>query len=130
VAFQARDYAGALQHANRAIALDQEFWIGHQMRGQALEEFGDHDFALKALATAADFQARTACPRRRACRARDADAAFDWLDRADAARDVHLMFLTVDVKWDCYRTDPRFGDLLARCGFTTIGTRAGKAIER
>jgi hypothetical protein len=60
----------------------------------------------------------------------DADAAFEWLDRAYAARDVHLMFLTVDVKWDRYRTDPRFGDLLARCGFTTIGTRAGKAIER
>ena len=39
VAFQARDYAGALQHANRAIALDQEFWIGHQMRGQALEHW-------------------------------------------------------------------------------------------
>jgi hypothetical protein len=60
----------------------------------------------------------------------DADAAFEWLDRAFAVRDVHLMFLTVDVKWDRYRTDPRFGDLLSRCGFSTIGTRAGKAIER
>jgi TolB-like protein/DNA-binding winged helix-turn-helix (wHTH) protein/Flp pilus assembly protein TadD len=53
VAFQARDYAGALQYANRAIALDQEFWIGHQMRGQALEQLGDDDLALTALATAA-----------------------------------------------------------------------------
>ena len=26
----------------------------------------------------------------------DADAAFEWLNRAYAARDVHLMFLTVD----------------------------------
>ena len=60
----------------------------------------------------------------------DADAAFEWLDRAYAVRDVHLMFLTVDVKWDPLRADPRFGALLARCGFTTIGTRAGKAIER
>ena len=60
----------------------------------------------------------------------DADAAFGWLDRAYAAGDVHLIFLTVDVKWGRYRTDPRFGDLLARCGFTTIGTRAGKAIAR
>jgi TolB-like protein/DNA-binding winged helix-turn-helix (wHTH) protein/Flp pilus assembly protein TadD len=60
----------------------------------------------------------------------DAEAAFEWLDRAYAARDVHLMFLTVDVKWDRYRTDPRFGDLLARCGFTTMGTRAVEAIER
>ena len=168
VSFQARDYASALQHANRAIALDQEFWIGHQMRGQALEELGDHDLALKALATAARLSGQNSKPisltgyilgrSGRAAEARDllgalemasrqryvppyalalvhaglgdADAAFEWLDRAFAARDVHLMFLTVDAKWDRYRTDPRFGDLLARCGFTAIGPRAGKAIER
>jgi TolB-like protein/DNA-binding winged helix-turn-helix (wHTH) protein/Flp pilus assembly protein TadD len=168
VAFQARDYAGALQHANRSIALDQEFWIGHQMRGQALEELGDHDLALTALATAARLSGQNSKPisltgyilgrSGRTAEARDllgalemasrqryvppyalalvhaglgdADAAFEWLDRAYAARDVHLMFLTVDVKWDRYRTDPRFADLLARCGFTTIGTPAGKTIER
>ena len=168
VAFQARDYAGALQHANRAVAIDQEFWIGHQMRGQALEELGDHDLALKALATAARLSGqnskaisltgyilgrsgRTADARdllgalEMASRQRyvppyalalvhaglgDADAAFEWLDRAYAARDVHLMFLTVDVKWDRYRADPRFGDLLARCGFTTVGPRGGNAIAR
>jgi len=168
VAFQARDYAGALQHANRAIALDQEFWIGHQMRGQALEELGDHDLALKALATAARLSSQNSKAisltgyilgrSGRTAEARDllgalemashqryvppyalalvhaglgdADAAFEWLDRAYAARDVHLMFLTVDVKWDRYRTDPRFEDLLARCGFTRGGTPLGKAIER
>ena len=167
VAFQARDYAGALQYANRAIALDQEFWIGHQMRGQALDELGDHDLALKALATAARLSGQNSKPisltgyilgrSGRLAEARDvlgalemasrqryvppyalalvhaglgdADAAFEWLERAYAARDVHLMFLTVDVKWDRYRTDPRFGDLLARCGFTSFGTRAGKRIE-
>jgi TolB-like protein/DNA-binding winged helix-turn-helix (wHTH) protein/Flp pilus assembly protein TadD len=167
VAFQARDFTGALGHANRAIALDQEFWIGHQMRGQALEQLGDHDLALKALATAARLSGqnskaisltgyilgrsgRTAEARdllgalEMASRQRyvppyalalvhaglgDTDAAFEWLNRAYAARDVHLMFLTVDVKWDPYRSDRRFGDLLARCGFTTIATPAGKAIE-
>ena len=46
------------------------------------------------------------------------DAAFEWLERAYAARDVHLMFLPVDAKWDDYRADPRFGALLARCGFS------------
>jgi Flp pilus assembly protein TadD len=60
----------------------------------------------------------------------DAHAAFEWLNRAYAVHDVHLIFLTVDVKWDRYRKDPRFGDLLTRCGLPTIGTRAGKAIER
>jgi Flp pilus assembly protein TadD len=168
VAFQASDYAAALQHANRAIALDQEFWIGHQMRGQALEQLGDDDLALKALSTAARLSGQNSKPisltgyilgrSGRTAEARDvlgalqmasrqryvppyalglvqaglgdADAAFQSLDRAYVVRDVHLMFLTVDVKWNRYRTDPRFGDLLARCGFTTIDRRPGKAIER
>ena len=47
------------------------------------------------------------------------EAVFEWLDKAYAERDVHFMYLTVDPKWDPYRTDPRFGALLARCGFTS-----------
>jgi TolB-like protein/DNA-binding winged helix-turn-helix (wHTH) protein/Flp pilus assembly protein TadD len=46
------------------------------------------------------------------------DAVFEWLDRAYEARDVHLIFLPVDAKWDDYRQDPRFATLLARCGFS------------
>jgi TolB-like protein/Flp pilus assembly protein TadD len=46
------------------------------------------------------------------------EAVFEWLDRAYSVRDVHLMFLTVDPKWDSYRVASRFGALLARCGFT------------
>ncbi|HUL14653.1 MAG TPA: winged helix-turn-helix domain-containing protein [Terriglobales bacterium] len=46
------------------------------------------------------------------------DEAFAWLGRALDARDVHLIFLTVDPKWDAFRSDPRFVDLLARCAFT------------
>jgi hypothetical protein len=46
------------------------------------------------------------------------EAVFDWLDKAYAARDVHLIFLTVEPKWDTYRGDSRFEALLARCGFT------------
>ena len=47
----------------------------------------------------------------------DREAAFAWLDKAYDVRDVHLMFLTVDPKWDRYRDDPRFAALVARCGF-------------
>jgi TolB-like protein/DNA-binding winged helix-turn-helix (wHTH) protein/Flp pilus assembly protein TadD len=168
VSFQARDYPAALQYANRAIALDQEFWIGHQMRGQVLEELGDHDLALSALATAARLSGQNSKPisltgyilgrSGRTAEARDvlgaldtaarsryvppyaialvhaglgdADAVFEWLDRGCAARDVHLMFLTVDVKWDRYRADPRFAGLLARCGLTPVSTPAGTTGER
>jgi tetratricopeptide (TPR) repeat protein len=156
VAFQARDYAAALDYAAQAIALDSQLWIGHMMRGQALERMGRHDLALETLTAAAEFSqsnskamslrgyvlARTGRDEdaRRILKALEAaaqqryvppyafaliyaglaqpDAAFAWLQRAHAARDVHLIFLTVDPKWDPYRADPRFIELLARCGFT------------
>ena len=49
----------------------------------------------------------------------DRDGVFDWLERAYAVRDVHLIYLPVDVKWDSYRSDSRFVALIARCGFIT-----------
>lgn len=45
------------------------------------------------------------------------DSAFEWLDRAIEARDVHLVWLTQDSKWDPFRDDPRFRGLLERCNF-------------
>lgn len=48
------------------------------------------------------------------------DAAFKWLDRAYEVRDVHLIFLPVDPKWDTFRADPRFHTLLARCGLPRL----------
>ena len=45
------------------------------------------------------------------------EAMFDALEKAYAVRDVHLIYLPVGVQWDPYRADPRFVDLVARCGF-------------
>jgi TolB-like protein/DNA-binding winged helix-turn-helix (wHTH) protein/Flp pilus assembly protein TadD len=53
----------------------------------------------------------------------DKDATFEWLERAFTARDVHLIFLTADPKWDPLRPDPRFKALLAKCGFTVAHSR-------
>ena len=36
------------------------------------------------------------------------DLAFEWLDRAIKEKDVHLVWLVADPKWDPYRKDPRF----------------------
>ena len=47
----------------------------------------------------------------------DKDATFELLERALAAHDVHLMFLTVDPMWDPLRQDPRFKSVLDRCDF-------------
>jgi tetratricopeptide (TPR) repeat protein len=46
------------------------------------------------------------------------EAVFEWLEKAYEERDVHLIYLPVDPKWDPYRSDPRFGALLALCGFS------------
>jgi TolB-like protein/DNA-binding winged helix-turn-helix (wHTH) protein/Tfp pilus assembly protein PilF len=47
----------------------------------------------------------------------DRDAAFHWLDRAYAVRDVGLVFLPAAPQWDTLRSDKRFQDLLRRCRF-------------
>jgi TolB-like protein/DNA-binding winged helix-turn-helix (wHTH) protein len=47
------------------------------------------------------------------------DRALDWLEKGYEARDVHMIFLKVDPKWDSLRTDSRFQDLLERMGFTS-----------
>jgi hypothetical protein len=47
----------------------------------------------------------------------DHESVFGALDAAYSAHDVHLVFLTADPKWDEYRDEPRFIQLLDRCGF-------------
>ena len=55
VAFQARDYPAAVEHARRAVLIDSEFWIGYMELGQAYERTGETDLALEALTDAARF---------------------------------------------------------------------------
>lgn len=43
--------------------------------------------------------------------------ALDWLDRAYDARDVHMVFLPVDPRWDVLRNEARFAELIERCAF-------------
>ena len=47
----------------------------------------------------------------------DVDAAAAWIERAYQARDVHLMFLPVDPKWDRGLADVRIAAVVRRCGF-------------
>ena len=44
------------------------------------------------------------------------EPVFDYLEQARVARDVHLIYLGVDAKWDAFRSDPRFQEFLQRCG--------------
>jgi len=155
VAFQAREYHAAVEHARRTILTDSEFWIGYVELGQAYEPIGETDLALAALTDAARFsggnskaislrgyilaksgranEAREVLKRLEAAAGEryvppyamalvhaglgERELVFEWLDKAYAARDVHLIYLPVDSKWDPFRADPRFAALLARCGF-------------
>lgn len=47
----------------------------------------------------------------------DTERALGWLERAFTERDVHLIFLVVDPKWESCASDPRFQRLVERCGF-------------
>lgn len=155
VAFQARDYSAALEHAERATVVNPEFWIGEVQQAQAYEQLGRRDAALDALTRVGrlpggnhmTIAARGYLP---ATLGRDREAGevlrtleqgsregyvpstglalvyaglgergrtFEWLEKAYAKQDVHLMFLPVDPRWDAIRDDPRFLALVARCGF-------------
>jgi TolB-like protein/Flp pilus assembly protein TadD len=48
----------------------------------------------------------------------DHDAAFEWLNRAVAARAHWLVWLKLDPRWKALRDDQRFADLLGRVGLT------------
>jgi tetratricopeptide (TPR) repeat protein len=155
VAVQARDYSAALAHADRAAAIDPEFWIGRAQQAQAYEQLGRREAALDTLTRLSRHSGgrhMTIAARGYllATMGRDREArdvlrtleqesngqyvpstavalvyaglgegarAFEWLEKAHAARDVQLVFLPVDPRWDAYRDDPRFVALLARCGF-------------
>jgi TolB-like protein/Flp pilus assembly protein TadD len=44
------------------------------------------------------------------------DRVFEWLEQAVAVRDVHLIYVFLDPKWDRFRHDDRALDLLRSCG--------------
>jgi hypothetical protein len=123
-----RDYVMALEHARRAVALDPEFWIGHIMLAQTLGELGvlpgeggraaDAKDVISTLQAASrDRYVPPAAIALIHLGLGDREETFAWLDRAYQERDVHLIFLPVDPKWDPVRSDPRFASLLTRCGF-------------
>jgi TolB-like protein len=48
------------------------------------------------------------------------DDVYACLERAYDAHDVHLIFLPVDPKWEIFRSEDRFRDLMKRCGFIAL----------
>jgi TolB-like protein/DNA-binding winged helix-turn-helix (wHTH) protein/Flp pilus assembly protein TadD len=155
IAFQAHDFASAVEFGRQAVAINPEGWVGHLNLGQAQAELGQYTEALQSFDHAAryssdnfkslGFRAYVLARMGRESEARaviavleaqsreryvppyvialihagldEREATFEWLERAYHARDVHLVFLAVDPRWDDLRDDPRFESLLRRCGF-------------
>ena len=47
----------------------------------------------------------------------EADAAFEWIEKADEDRETSITWIRVSSGLDPLRSDPRFQDLLRRIGF-------------
>jgi TolB-like protein len=45
------------------------------------------------------------------------EKAIEWLEKAVNVRDVHLIYVPLDPKWDALRGHERFQQVLQRCGF-------------
>jgi tetratricopeptide (TPR) repeat protein len=113
LAFEALAMAGRLSGGNsKPISL----------RGYLLARLGRRDEACQVLGVLEDVsRSRYMPPYAMAlvyAGLGETETVLEWLDRAYLVRDVHLVFLTVDPKWDPYRAEPRFGALLERCGFS------------
>jgi TolB-like protein/Flp pilus assembly protein TadD len=120
----------AMQSVLRAIELSGRNSKPVSLRGYLLGRNGQHAEARALMASLEAQAAKTYVPPYTMALVQaglgNRDGVFDWLERAYAVRDVHLMYLPVDVKWDPFRADPRFVALLARCRFTTAGNRPGR----
>jgi len=94
------------------------------LRGYVLARLGHVDAAREVLAVLQDISGNRYVPPYAIALIyaglEQHDLMFDWLERALTARDVHLIFLPVDPKWDRYRAESRFKSLVERCGFADL----------
>ena len=118
------EYDSALQALARPLAAGASNSKLHSLRGYVLARKGRAEDAREVLNTLEVMsRARYIPPYARAlvhAGLGETPAALDWLERAYEARDVHLIALPTDAKWDPYRSDLRFKSLLQRCGFTGL----------
>ncbi|HUG99128.1 MAG TPA: winged helix-turn-helix domain-containing protein [Gammaproteobacteria bacterium] len=115
------EHAAALASFDRALRYSSSNFKSMSYRGHVLASMGEAQEARAVIATlAAASRERYVPPYVIALVHAGLDEheeALEWLERAYVARDIHLVFLTVDPRWDGLRDDPRFADLLVRCQF-------------
>ena len=113
------------QHDRALEVLDRQLSAGannsklHSLRGYLLAKIGRRSEALDALKMLEQAsRARYVPPYAHAlvhAGLNDRTAALDSLERGYEQRDVHLIALCTDAKWNAYRKDRRFIPLLQHC---------------
>jgi DNA-binding winged helix-turn-helix (wHTH) protein/TolB-like protein/Tfp pilus assembly protein PilF len=102
-----------------------QFSNGHSepisLAGFAKEKAGRTDEALKDLETLKSMQSQGLAADYNTAMLYNGlgktDQAFTSLEKAFEAKDVRLILLKVDPKWDNLRSDPRFADIMKRMNF-------------
>lgn len=122
---QAYEQSGQPGLAIEALTIAERFSGGNSkpiaLRGYILAKTGKRDEAREVISTLQTRSRERYVPPYAFALVQaglgDRDAAFEFLNKALEVYDVHLIYLPVDPKWDEFRSDPRFIDLLKRCGF-------------
>lgn len=117
---QLGEYEQALTALSRSRGAGGENSKVISLRGYVLAKMGKTDDALHVLRTLEAVAGQSYMPPYAIALVHaglgDNDAAFDWLERAVEAHDVHLAALPSDAKWDGLRGDAKFAEVLRRCG--------------
>ncbi|MGI9102586.1 MAG: winged helix-turn-helix domain-containing protein [Terriglobales bacterium] len=116
------EYSLALEGLRKAAEFGARNSKVMSLRAYALAQSGQTDEALAGIASMKATSHQSYFPPYAIALVhaglRDADAAFEWLDRSLQYHDVHLALLPADPKWDWVRSHPRFVALLEHCGMT------------
>jgi TolB-like protein/Flp pilus assembly protein TadD len=117
---QLGEYEQALTALSRSRGAGGENSKVISLRGYVLAKMGRTDDALHVLRTLEAVAGQSYMPPYAIALVHaglgDNEAAFDWLERAVEAHDVHLAALPSDAKWDGLRGDAKFAEVLRRCG--------------
>lgn len=117
---QKRMYGEAIAAFQKARELSGGHTEAVSLMGHALAVSGKTDQARRLLDELKDLSRQRYVPPYNIAMIHaglgEKDQVFTWLEKAYAERDVRMVFLKVEPKWDAYRDDPRFVNLLARVG--------------
>jgi TolB-like protein/DNA-binding winged helix-turn-helix (wHTH) protein/Flp pilus assembly protein TadD len=116
------DAEGALRAYSDAARLSEGHSLTYAARASLLFDLGREDDVRALLAEMKEREARQYVPPYTFALIYtllgEIDAAFEWLDRAVAGRDLALPGLPTDPRLRPLHADPRFADLLRRCECT------------